>query len=505
MPSVVRRRLVGKQAPSAASVWQTMSKQSIASRALVSEQWSEVSALCEGKQRQHVHYTHVRTLDLADRQPESFTRAEFYGHLERCYAEAYPESANRSGSILLFGAVAKERHAAAEDGTRDEHHHAPTYCAKRHYWSKVAKLSYEKYRVKLNAVAHDNYYSMYRYITQPSAKKPLSELDQEVFLSQDHPRGESLRKLLEAGAVHANSMRGRKRNVGDKNDSGASMPKAKRIRLGDVYDFVVSHGVRTVLDLKALACKSASQGDTRLAEFCTAMGDEKLNQAIQNALGVLAAPQLQLVQGASRMELLRHAAINGPCRCQGVWVPGALRVLENNGENAAQFCKDVCRALEVGARRGTNVAVVGEPGCGKSMLFESFDGIFSVMGKPQRGSSFPLASAIDADVLLWQDWKHDDATVLFEDMLSFLVGERIDIRVPHQKNVSFRNTSPLFYTSNSFLQVTRRDAALAQRLNDAMAERFTTRVWTKPLPPIERVADFPQCAKCCANFYLMYR
>ena len=95
-----------------------------------------------------------------------------------CTRRRNPEPANHSGSILLFGAVAKECHAVAEDETRDEHHHAPTYNSKRHYWRKVADLSYSRYRVKLNAVAHDGYYSMYRYITQESRKKPQSELDQ---------------------------------------------------------------------------------------------------------------------------------------------------------------------------------------------------------------------------------------------------------------------------------------------------------------------------------------
>ena len=139
------------------------------------------------------------------------------------------------------------------------------------------------------------------------------------------------------------------------------------------------------------------------------------------------------------------------------------------------------------------------------MLFEPFDGIFQVMGKPQSGSTFPLSGALDANLLLWQDWAHDDGTILFEDLLSFLVGERVDIRVPHQRNVSFRNGSPLFYTSNAQLRVLRKDAELTAALNTAMAERFTTRVWTTPLPTHERVPDFPRCSRCCAAFYLMHR
>lgn len=164
---------------------------------------------------------------------------------------------------------------------------------------------------------------------------------------------------------------------------------------------------------------------------------------------------------------------------------------------------EVCRALEVGARRGVNVAIIGEPGCGKSMPFEPFDGIYTVMGKPESKSSFPLEGVLDAHVTLWQDWKFNDATILFEDLLSLTVGERTNIRIPCKTNVPFHNQSPLFYSSN--LYVVRRDPAEMMRLNAAIAESFCTRVWMVPIPSAERIVDFPRCSRCCANFYLMYR
>ena len=158
----------------------------------------------------------------------------------------------------------------------------------------------------------------------------------------------------------------------------------------------------------------------------------------------------------------------------------------------------------MGSKRGTNIAVIGEPGCCKSMLFEPFDGIFHVMGKPENKSSFPLAGVLDAQVMLWQDWKHNDATILFEDILSLIVGERMDIRCPFKKNESFRNTSPLFYTSNSPLYVVRHDPAEMTRLNTAMSERFCTRIWRNPFHIAERLAEFPRCSRCCAAFFVNF-
>lgn len=489
--SLPRRRLCGKQ-PAPPSYRNP--QHDIGNAALASEAWTELVALSEDAQRQHVHYTHVPTENPQDRQPGSFSRKGFWEHLERVYREAYPEPANPTGSILLFGAVGQEE-------TTMLHRHAPTYNSKRHYWNRVAKISYEKYRVKLNVVAHNGYYSMYTYITQASKKKQIQDLDQEVYLSKHHPRGKILKKLLEAGATASVALAGRKRKEVPEN----GIPVGKRIRSGDVYGLVANQGVRTVLDLQALACRSAGAGDTRLAEFCTATGIDKLSHLVEGAASVLEAPRALALQKATRMDLLRRAASEFVCTCKGIWIPGAKKVLENNNEDVPAFCRDVCRALEVGAKRGTNMAIIGEPGCGKSMLFEPFDDIFAVMGKPEAKSSFPLAGAIDAQVLLWQDWKHNDATVLFEDMLSLIVGERIDVRIPCQKNMSFRNTSPLFYTANSPLFVVRPNPQEMIRLNTAMAERFRSRVWQIPLPATERIADFPRCSKCCANFYLMYR
>jgi len=492
---LLRYRLRGKQVPPP-GFWQTAACQS----ALGAEAWTELTALSEDARRQHVHYTHVRTRNPADRQPESFTRQSFWEHLERCYLAVYPEAANATGSILMFGAVAKE----VGEVTSEEHHHAPTYSSIRHYWKKIADISYNLYRVKLNAVAHDGYYSMYSYITKPSNKKPLETLDQEVFLSKAHPRGKMLKKLLEAGAVHAKAVAGKasKRT----SDSGtAAEPGSKRFRSGELFGLVKTKGIRTAMEVQSLACKLACDGDLRLAEFCTTVGNDKLTHMVQGAVSVLEAPKSLALKGSSRMELLRWAAREHPCTCNGIWAPGAHRVLENNGENVRSFCLDVCRAIELGAKRGCNMAIIGEPGCAKSMVFEPFDDIFPVMGKPDSKSSFPLTGVLDSKVLVWQDWKHSDSIVQFEDLLSLLVGERIEIRVPNQKNVSFRNESPLFFTSNSPLYVVRPDPQAMQRLNSAMSERFCTRVWQVPFPKAERKMDFPRCSKCCALFYLECR
>lgn len=219
----------------------------------------------------------------------------------------------------------------------------------------------------------------------------------------------------------------------------------------------------------------------------------------------LSAAQVLALRTSSRMDLLRSAARDGSCTCQGVWAPGALQVLQHAGEDVPKFCQDMCRALELGACRGVNMAIIGEPGCGKSMLFEPLDLIFSVMGKPEGKSTFPLACVPEVHLLVWHEYAHKDSIVLFEDLLALTVGERVEIRQPHRKNLSHRNTAPMFLSCNSPLTVVREDVAVMTRLNQAMEERFCTRRWTRPIPLEARRADFPRCGRCCAGFFLMNR
>ena len=109
---LLQRRLRGKQAdPTARSI--TPQPHEAApplpltnnpeEQAIEDEAWAGLRHLEQDCRRQHVHWTHARTTDPNDRQPESFTRAEFWKHMERVYRDIYPEPANKTGSILMFG------------------------------------------------------------------------------------------------------------------------------------------------------------------------------------------------------------------------------------------------------------------------------------------------------------------------------------------------------------------------------------------------------------------
>jgi hypothetical protein len=73
----------------------------------------DLAALAATVKRRHVHYTHCRTNNPEHVQPHQMSRRQFWEHLEKVYAEVYPEQGSLTGSILAFGVVATERHARA--------------------------------------------------------------------------------------------------------------------------------------------------------------------------------------------------------------------------------------------------------------------------------------------------------------------------------------------------------------------------------------------------------
>ena len=431
--------------------------------------------------------------------------------MEKVYNEVYPEEASESGSILLFGGAAKELHAESSKWElRQEHHHAPTYSSKQHLWSRIAKVSLEKHHVKMHAACHDGYTSMYDYVRKPSVKKQLSELDAEFFLSTEHPRGGELRRLLEAGAASNRAQAAKRARsaggdlVAQAAGDGSATPggATKRIRVADVYDIVRSGGYRHALALQAHAEVLSQQGDVSLARFCTSHGTVRLQEHLKAAWAVIDAPK-SLVPTPTRLEKLKDCAMHHQCVCGGIWKAGAAFVLENNRENVARFGRDVCRALALGAKRGVNVAVVGEPGCGKSMILQPLELIFCTMPPPEDGSTFPLAGIVNVDVILWQDFEYSSRTVNYMDLLRVLVGERVGVRIPGEKNVSVNNKAPMFYSALEKIAPHKSMSHAAYtRKSLAMDERFVLREWSRPLPMARRHADFPHCAPCFASFML---
>jgi len=496
---VVRRRLRGKQPPpwlQQAGDKQLSAMEAMLMEALAAEEDEGPGLLPTTAKRKHVHWTFVRTFNKKYKQPHQFSRKKYWEHIAKCYKEVYPDKVSPTGSISQFGLVAAERHKnSPKEADRSDHKHCACFCSSQHYWNKVAKHSLEKYNVPLNAVAHNSYITMYAYLRQPTKKKPLHEIDAEPYLSDFHPRGADLVKLLGASQKGAALTMSRL-------DGGQHGGDRKRKRLS-IFEEVQTHELRTVTALRAHACVEAKAGNTGLAEFCTRQG-AKLEDVLLSAWATIDAPSELSAQGVSLMDKLVQAS-RSPCVCDGLWMSGAMQILERNHIPCKEFCAAVLRALRLGAKRGSNVACIGEGGCGKSTLLEVLLEIFSCAPKAEEGSTFPLASTAGYDVILWQDYEHDEGTIRFSDLLSFFCGEGIGLRRPGALNTKFHNKAPCFYSGRACMSLApskKHTARVVQQYNGMMDERFTVFRFWNPIPKAAREMHWPQCGRCGAEFFL---
>ncbi len=65
-------------------------------------------------------------------------RGEADAQVLKVYAEAYPDAKAPSGSILVFGLVAKERYNDSFPGLSNTHKHCASFTTTPHYWAKAS-------------------------------------------------------------------------------------------------------------------------------------------------------------------------------------------------------------------------------------------------------------------------------------------------------------------------------------------------------------------------------
>ena len=415
IPGAMRRRLRGKQsapypvqAAAGPSLGQDMVNPALpgADHAITLEHAAAdgLLPLPWGAPRRHIHWTHCRTDNADDVQPHELSRADFWQHLLRCYREAYPKAGVASGSPLQFGLVCKELHhdaPRAED--RSEHHHAATFSSSQIYWRKIAKLSHVRYHIKLNAAAHDAYASMYTYLRVPSAKKPLHELDAEPYFSPEHPQGDQLKDLLEAGSRYLQLRRER--------HAPAPGEPTIRSQFGVLFNWVVDHrlaGARGVEQLKVDALSELKAGRPKLIDFVK-KHRASLRDQLDFCWDLVGAGQTLQRLTKTRVEILFEAATGPSVACaNGHGACGAVYddILWYQGVAPHDFQHSLFETLLHGRREGNTLMVIGGRDTGKTTITDPARLVFKAMPTPQADSFCPLQDVRGHEVFLWQDFRY---------------------------------------------------------------------------------------------------
>jgi hypothetical protein len=397
---VVRRRMCGKQ--SAPHSYAVASREALLCEMAAAD---GLASLPLDGRRRHVHYTHSRTHGATDVQPNQLTREEFWKHMVRCYAEAYPDADSATGSVLRFGLVVKELHRDADrESDRSEHHHVAIFTKTSHFWKRVRKISAERYRIHLNAAAHDSYTTMFKYLRVPTSKKKVHELDAAPYFSADHPQGDELQELLAKGEQYL-TVRVAK---------APSNPATPQIRshVGIVYNWVIERNLRKRKGAEQLqmdAVAELREGRPQLLEFVK-KHRHSLEDELEFCWQLYETPERMQRLDKSRIEILLEVATgdgrlceNGDGACSNMY----NAVLDYQGVCQLEFCHVIFNALHHGRRKGNAVMIVGGKDTGKTTVTEPARDIFHCMSTPQSDSFCPLQNARGHEVFLWQDLRYN--------------------------------------------------------------------------------------------------
>ena len=217
---------------------------------------------------------------------------------------------------------------------------------------------------------HDNYYSAWRYTTKE---------DSSSLQSMNHP---DLRNVGAPITTKA-SCALRERRLGE-GDEDASYKKGKRKRwlsIFDVSQIAVGWGIKTRLELVALASQEKREGKTDLVLF------SRGSKAVEEALSIgweMGNAESDSARGKlSRVEFVYHE-LEGPCvdSCQGKWLEMAERVLQRNGISWDEFSEAVRNLLQQGRGKYRNVFLKGPANCGKTFLLNLLNTVFKTFTNP---------------------------------------------------------------------------------------------------------------------------
>lgn len=182
------------------------------------------------------------------------------------------ENANpNTTSKVLQWVCSEEKH---QDG--GIHYHMAVKLDRSRRWLKVRNYADKTHGVKLNfSSSHANYYSAWKYTTKE---------DTQYLESEGHPDLKNAPQTQEASEV--------RNNIGKK--KGGENPRRgrkKRLSVYEVSQIAVEKGIKSRLQLLALANSQKKVGKTDLAEFIANRGYKVVEDALRIGWDMEEAPR----------------------------------------------------------------------------------------------------------------------------------------------------------------------------------------------------------------------
>ena len=381
------------------------------------------------------------------------------------------------------------------------------------YWRRIRDISDRKYHIKLNAVAHDAYVTMFNYLRCATAKKPIHEIDPTPYFSPEHPQGEDLKSLLAVGAQYVEVRAARQKPT-------VPVDPVIRSQFGIFFNWVVDRelrGAKGAVQVKSDAVAELKAGRSKLLDFVKKHRASLLDQVDFCWELVDAKSHLERL-GKSRVEILIEAAAgacgscaNGDGRCASAYegVLGYQRV------SSAGFRHSLFETVRHGRRKGNAFMIVGGADTGKTTLTEPLSKIFKTMATPQADTFCPLQDARGHELFLWQDFRYSPGHPRKEEQglrLDEGTWNRLLEGLPTLVGVAktdgsrgdfvYKDDAPFVCTGPFALQAYKNGYADPKE-TEQLACRMKYVVFGRAAPPPEQLSrEFRPCAFCWSQWLL---
>ena len=330
---------------------------------------------------------------------------------------------------------------------------------------------------------------MWNYLSEPTTKKPQTEIDGAAWVSPGHPPLDQL-PLPPEHLQRAWQQRGQQ---------SGSAASDKGMQVLEFYDVVrqSKDNIRDEDDLWAMARERQDAGDRKLMRFL--LGRRDLPQLLERIAKAESAPNKVKRTRQTRQEVLQEAGAAGHCTCPapGRWKQAAAEVVTLNGYTQQELEVAVLEALELGRAKKRTIMIVGGTNRAKSFCLKPLALLFNAYTTPDSGSH-QLADLKGAEILWLNEFEYDPSFMPWRKLKDFLEGEHVKVAVPKTvgQNYMFQGDAPVFCTGPGPIEhptQTRETEQMNSRVRYFLFEHFFDPNTCPEIKP---------CACCCAQWLL---
>ena len=306
-------------------------------------------------------------------------------------------------------------------------------------------------------------------------------------------------EAIAAEREDAREIDGEDSGEGDSVRTSNKRKRTPRLSMFDVSEIVVSKGIRSYLELLAVAKRQKMEGKTDLAQFIVNKGKGKVEEAIKTGWEIENSEQTLMRQRMSRMDIL-YEGLAGSCveNCEGRW----LDILQRNGIQRGDFCSAVRELLEKGRGKYRNIFLKGPANCGKTFLLNPLTVVYQTFLNP-ASTTFAWVGAEAAEVIFLNDFRWSAQVLPWQDMLLLLEGQPVHFSAPkthYAQDIVFDKDTPIFCTSKSEI-ISVKGGVVDERETDMMSVRWHVYSLYAQIPESEQVILSP-CARCFAQLII---